>query len=232
MTMIRTIALKVSEFVVRHVSPGCREWAEGQAHEVAFIEDDWQALWWALGSTMVLLDRREAPIGSLVSVPAEAQKIAETRWRTKIFFWTCVAQTVANGLRAFDATRHTERWGLGMVAVGWLGSGILTFVNRPSQEEPEGDDVGSSVLFYKAELERQRNRFSFPRSFVDLGILFLVCAGFMLADRGSHTNSVFSIGFTISMIVACVLAVPVMLRERRINQKRLDRLNTLLAETE
>ena len=65
MTLIRRVALTISDEVVRWASPGCKEWAEGLEREAAVIESDWAALRWAIGSTRVLLDRRPAPLTSL-----------------------------------------------------------------------------------------------------------------------------------------------------------------------
>jgi hypothetical protein len=73
---MRKLALKISHLVVRYASPGSKEWAEGLAREVAFIENDWSALAWEFGSTKLLLDYREAPIGSLADVPSAAQKLS------------------------------------------------------------------------------------------------------------------------------------------------------------
>lgn len=44
MTLIRKLAIKISNEVVIWASPGSKEWAEGLAREVTFIESDWAAL--------------------------------------------------------------------------------------------------------------------------------------------------------------------------------------------
>ena len=54
MTLLRRVAVWISNGVVRRASPGAKEWAEATAHEVEFIEGDWAALGWALGSVRVL----------------------------------------------------------------------------------------------------------------------------------------------------------------------------------
>ena len=40
MRLVRRWAVGVSEFVVRRASPRAKEWAEGLAHEVEFVEGD------------------------------------------------------------------------------------------------------------------------------------------------------------------------------------------------
>jgi hypothetical protein len=61
MTLPRKLAQAIVKLVVRYASPGCQPWAEGLAIEIDHIPNDWTALRWSLGSTRVLLDRREAP---------------------------------------------------------------------------------------------------------------------------------------------------------------------------
>jgi hypothetical protein len=67
MTFIRRKALEISSWVTWLASPGCKEWAEGLEREVAFIDSDWRALGWAIGSARLLLEPQEAPLRSLVS---------------------------------------------------------------------------------------------------------------------------------------------------------------------
>lgn len=46
----RKIARKLLEMVLRHCRAESSEWAEAMLSELDFIENDWAALWWALGS--------------------------------------------------------------------------------------------------------------------------------------------------------------------------------------
>lgn len=91
MTLVRRKALEISSWVTWLAAPGCREWAEGLEREVEFISSDWAALRWAIGSTRVLLDRREAPIRSLSEVPAAAKEYFDSfRRKLPVFlarFW-------------------------------------------------------------------------------------------------------------------------------------------------
>ena len=48
--MIRRFALKILNTVARWSSPGTRDWVAAMSREMDFIENDWAALWWALGS--------------------------------------------------------------------------------------------------------------------------------------------------------------------------------------
>lgn len=49
MSLARTWASRLLGAVRRHASPGSREWASAMRRELDFIENDWAALFWALG---------------------------------------------------------------------------------------------------------------------------------------------------------------------------------------
>ena len=77
MSLLRIVALTISDEVVRWASPGCKEWAEGLERETRVIESDWAALRWAIGSTRLLLDRRATPLRSLDEVPNATYKLLD-----------------------------------------------------------------------------------------------------------------------------------------------------------
>src|SRR5580704_6882861 len=109
MTVVRRSAMRIAAFVVRYAAPGCRDWAEGLAREAEFIEDDWSALGWAIGSTRVLLDRREATVSSLSEAASKAQHFLESlrRQNYSYLFFFCQALTYA--LRLLDANNRQQR---------------------------------------------------------------------------------------------------------------------------
>jgi hypothetical protein len=51
MVLLRKIGTALLRAVVRHSPPESREWASAMLRELDFIESDWAALFWALGST-------------------------------------------------------------------------------------------------------------------------------------------------------------------------------------
>src|SRR5580698_6454952 len=92
---VRGLAKKVSCFVVRAARSGSKEWARATARETEFIQNDWAALRWALGSMRILWRPVDAPITSLVDVPQSARKFAkEIRKRTVIGTLVCVYEIV------------------------------------------------------------------------------------------------------------------------------------------
>jgi hypothetical protein len=54
MAVLRKLAVRWLMAVVRNAPPACREWASAMLRELDFIESDWVALLWALGSTAAI----------------------------------------------------------------------------------------------------------------------------------------------------------------------------------
>jgi len=54
MSAPRKIAIKLMSAVVRYSPDESREWASAMLQELDFIEGDWEALFWALGSTTAI----------------------------------------------------------------------------------------------------------------------------------------------------------------------------------
>jgi hypothetical protein len=54
MPVLRRLAVKWLEAVVRNAPPECQEWARAMLRELDFIESDWATLRWALGSTTAI----------------------------------------------------------------------------------------------------------------------------------------------------------------------------------
>lgn len=54
MSPIRGVARRVLHFVVRLVPPRTRSWGDAMIGEMDHIDDDWDALLWALGATLAL----------------------------------------------------------------------------------------------------------------------------------------------------------------------------------
>jgi hypothetical protein len=54
MSVPRRVAARLLRAVVQHSSPETQEWANAMLRELDFIESDWAALLWALGSTSAI----------------------------------------------------------------------------------------------------------------------------------------------------------------------------------
>jgi hypothetical protein len=120
MSATRTLATRALNFVVRHSSSESQEWANAMLRELDFIENDWAALFWALGSTSAIFRnsgrRWMARIGRLRE--AEAPMVKSTGPRAAgiatgvaiaVVFVLCVFGVVYLLFRLFPA------WDLGPV---------------------------------------------------------------------------------------------------------------------
>jgi hypothetical protein len=228
MTLMRKLALCISNIVIRYASPGCKEWAEALAREVVFVEGDWAAVGWALGSARILFDYREAPIESLADLFAAAKKFAESKRNSRNATWLIM---LTQGLIYCDrfsrTTSWSERTGCSLVVLGSICLGMIALNQwRSKRKVPLGDDDIALVQFYTAELKRMSDVRSYEWWLAGFGLTFFF-VGTTMADRGglhAHPISDAVMGF---FWMAGILFV---LQMGRINRRRLERLNALLAE--
>jgi len=54
MSLVRRVAVRWLQAVLRNAPLECREWASAMLRELDFIESDWAALLWAIGSTAAI----------------------------------------------------------------------------------------------------------------------------------------------------------------------------------
>jgi hypothetical protein len=163
MTFVRKLALKISDAVVRFASSARKEWAEGLSREVAFIESDWSALGWALGSTRLLLDRRVAPaalIGSLADVPATARSFAESKRQEAALWPLFFGLSLVYGLKfsfdpfLFHRSYWLDRVGCSLLVLSSILAGIWFLIERRRLKALLSGAIGDHALFYKGELQR------------------------------------------------------------------------------
>ena len=227
MTLIRKLALWISEIVVRYASPGCKDWAEGLSREAAVIENDWSALGWALGSVRVLFDRREAPLRSLDNISSVTWSFVETKRVDAIGIWSLFFIFGSQfAFSFFKAKNGVAYIGSALVVFSMLSLGICSLIEQRRLDALRNTDTRDDVLIYKMELERSRDLPWSPRGWcIFTGILVLFLGGF-LARHGEITP-----GHDPSVLFMDFLGVMWLIyRRRRINRRRLEQLEALLAE--
>ena len=89
--------------------------------EMDFIENDWTALLWALGSTRILLWRRDAPLAELCDVPRAARKFQKQISRRNLREYAASAFVIV-GVGYYISAFHSAliRTGCALVIVGTL----------------------------------------------------------------------------------------------------------------
>jgi hypothetical protein len=225
MTALRKLALNISGFVVRFASPGSRNWATATLSEIEFIEDDWTALRWALGSTLILLERTELPLSSLTDVPLAAVWLArEIRRRTVGGCLTCLIEAIWLGSFAHRTLDPVQRLGSYLLVGALLYMLIQLLARRGTM--PLGGELSASPEVYRSELERQRdfhrNGWLWSRVIVIIPGFMLICLGEAIAHPASaHRSGMMAVVF----LVLCTLAIPNNLRLARRYQRCIDDLD-------
>jgi hypothetical protein len=227
MTFVRRLALKISGAVVRFASPGCKEWAEGLAREVAVIDGDRRALGWAIGSIRVLFDRREAPLRSVEEIPAAARRLASEiagmRFNGTILTMLLMLNAL---LKELNAKGPEEHIGYGLVVLACL---YVAAMGRPAapRHEPAGEDVGVQALFYRADLERFLAFYSRSVLWSYLPGAAMAWVGLVLEEPGGfRAHPVLAA----SLFLVCAAFAPVQRLMLRRYQRRLRELDEVLAE--
>jgi len=226
MSLIRRVAKGISKFVVRRVSPGSKEWAEGLAREVDFVEGDWRALAWALGSVLVLFRYREAPVRSLAELTAAAEKYAEAqrhRFGTSNARWlTSLILALAWGADFFIAKTQQDRIGYSLLVLGYVPLTLYELIqSRKEFDVPDRFDAAGMIQYYKAGLERICNLLA-PSFLIYTYSYTLIAVGFGIVFRKEFLG-----------VLPILLAVGItllFLQKRQNNLRRLEQIDALLRE--
>ncbi|HEV2646474.1 MAG TPA: hypothetical protein VGU46_08940 [Acidobacteriaceae bacterium] len=218
MTFVRRAASTVSERVVRWASPGCKEWAEGFAREIEFIDSDWRALAWAIGGTRVLLKRRSDVR------PKEKQGTGFVL----LPVWALdVAMGTLFGLQAVFMKSWQERVGYVVVALGWEYFATVSLKQwQKERNEPVFPDAMVRRMHLRAVLEQRLERYSTWRRWSSPVVTVAMGCGFVLAIKDiSQGLNLGVVAFTAVAIWLQCLDSPAKI------QLRLNRMNELIAES-
>src|ERR1700733_685532 len=226
MTVFRRLALKIEGFVVRNASPGSKEWAEGLAREVDFIQNDWSALGWAFSSVRVLFDYRPPPIRSFSDLTIAAEKFAEWKRHEVNNVWLATNARWLNLLipcltfvpRFFQAISIRDRVSNGMIVIGLFTLAIHGFVRSKEPVVPDRDDVPAIVRFYKRWLQRTSSLSSLDFWVFIVGSV-TVATGFELA-----INAIWE--FLLGVVWLAIIGL--FLQTQKNNRMRLRQIEALL----
>ena len=70
---IRRLAAAILGFAIRHSASESQDWGKAMRREMDFVENDWAALRWALGSVSAILRGMNAPVANLAPLLRRAQ---------------------------------------------------------------------------------------------------------------------------------------------------------------
>jgi len=187
MSPIRRLAVRISGVVVRRASPGCKEWAEGLAGEVEFVEGDWLALGWALGSVRVLFRNSPVPLRNASEIARAGRMFAGSREHVPSAVVLLMGmQVFTNGLRVIlpvGRISHIQRAGFAIATLSAAYMAVVGWLDFRMGQRPEDMDDGVWIEFYRREMVRLRDLYA-GFGALNLAALVLFCAGVVLGQDG------------------------------------------------
>jgi hypothetical protein len=229
MTRLRKLATKISCLVVRTASPAAKDWAKASAREMEFIESDWAALRWALGSAKVLLRRCElAPLATLSDVPMAMQRLAQkTAKRARLGCIMMISEALFFAHSLWHIHNPVRRTGIYLViaAMAYMAAQVLA---RRGRRVPEQADLPAQIVHYRGELEREQRFHSGMWLWSRMVLLFGALAVLMVAGAIAPPTSVRRAGVNAAILaVLAVLGFVANTRQTAMLRRRVEELDTL-----
>lgn len=200
--------------------------------EMDFVEGDWAALFWAVGSTAALFRYSEAPMSNLSDIFSRTQALMKKiRKRTRGGYGACFVLIVGFGSFAFIFPNTLMRVGSGLTVAAALYMAYQLYERR-NRKPPSETRPSACTAFYRTELERQRD---FHRGSWFWSRLIIMIPGYMLFLIGVAIASPESARFMaiigVFFLGGCALAIPLNLRLSRKYQRQIDELDALLRKS-
>jgi hypothetical protein len=241
MTLMRKAAVKILDAVVRLAPEASRDWAKAAQVEMGFIENDWAALRWALGSWKMAVRRQYAPLTSISEVPRAAQKFLRG---TRVLMVVnrcallCLAASFSLALAVSMARQGRPPsllagWGCVVIAtVTYLVCDIVRWGWRFSS----GGGLPEDAAAYRSELVRQQDRLSrgWYRSFIAINFVATATSayGIWLMKPSANRDIVLLITLPAFGVATVMLFASKSMARRQIAkyQRRIDELDAIAGE--
>jgi hypothetical protein len=226
--MMRRLASAILRTALRYASPRAQEWGQAMLREMDFVEGDWAALRWSVGSAATLFRRFEVPLSAPGGVLQRTRVLmGKTRQRTVAGSGACLillAWSVRNIFHSFNTLQLVGSWLSVAVMLYFLGQ---LYVRRSETPPLETDSLASGD-FYRRELVRQRDfhcgAWLWSRVIMMIPGYLLWSLGFVMA----HPAFVGRMRINITVfLVLCVLALPNNLKLARKYRGQIDELDEL-----
>lgn len=159
MTRLRKLAVKISDTVVRRSLPTYKDWAQATARELEFIQSDWAALGWVLGSWKMAARCQTAPLTSMSEVPRAARMFLKTARVSTVITWLSLLWMCYwfSGITRHVITANPSRllgWSFILAVLVYIACQAIAFRGWGF---PRGGQLPVLASFYRAALERQRD---------------------------------------------------------------------------
>ena len=198
------------------------------AREIEFIEGDWRALAWAIGSLRVLLRNPPAHLRNAAEVARAGRLFAGNREHVPPMILLLMAMQVFDNVDRlvfrWGRMDHLQRAGFAIAAVSAAYLAVVGWMEHRMGKRPEDMDDGAWIDFYRSEMVRLRDLFSgfgilFPAAIVSM------CAGELLGIEGA-TRPYLTACFT----AACVVMLMLLSWPAERFQRKLDGLDAILQQ--
>ncbi|MGD0797698.1 MAG: hypothetical protein ABR910_08235 [Acidobacteriaceae bacterium] len=228
MTRLRKLATKISCVVVRAASPAAKDWANASSSEMEFIESDWAALRWALGSTKVLFRICEqAPLKTLSGVPLATQRLAQQTAKRARCGYIIVIEALFFVRLLWQIHNPVRRTGIYLV-IAALVYVLAQVLARRGRRVPPQADLPAQIVHYRSELERERRFHSGMWLWSRMVLLFGALAVYAVAGAIAPPTSVLRAAVNaVILVIFAVFATVVNSRRAARVQRRIEELDTL-----
>jgi hypothetical protein len=229
MTPLRKLAMKISNQVVCLASPEAKQWARATAREIEFIQSDWTALRWSLGSISILFTPQEAHLTDLAGVPAAAKKLSKRMvLRTWFVCITAVVESLAfaRSLHSIHAPATRPGYYLFVASLAYMAVQVLVRRTRriPSETVPT-----RQAALYRLDLQGERNYHRgiwFWSRFVPFAFALALFFGGIAFAHPARPRAAFVM--LASMSALLVAAIPLNRKQAETYDRQIGELDTIL----
>lgn len=181
MTVVRKAAICIVELAIRLASPHSRVWVRATLGELGYIESDWAALRWALGSMHVIFMSPGGNTMTMSDIPVAAKaltsRMTQRTWAGSAVVTAMALFFIRLLLRVPNALQRTG-CALLVVALFYM---LFQLVRARPHKGQVGTDLRAQAAHYGSELDRERN---FHRGISFWSRLIIIIPGFVLLAIG------------------------------------------------
>jgi hypothetical protein len=233
MSTVRKLASKISLAVVRFASPATRDWAIATQHELDFIEGDWKACLWAIGSVRILFAPTNAARAEHRDISQATQRLAKIVRKRNVKGYSASFFVMAAFTWYFFVLSNTiQRVGslLTVLVAGYL---VYQLCSNQLQQRESAITLAKmgntpSLESYRVELQRQRDFHKGSRFWSRLLIMMPGPFIFLVGIEIAHPESATFIRLEgLAFLLLAAIAVPLNLRKAHQYQRQIELLDSL-----
>jgi hypothetical protein len=227
--MMRRLASAILRTALRYASPQAQEWGQAMLREMDFVEGDWAALRWSVGSAASLFRRFEVPLSAPGGVLERTHVLGRTiDRRTIVGGFICVIVLAGFVWNAIHHVNTLQLVACGLIIVAsvyMLGQIYLRRRGTP----PVNGTPGECMDYYREELVRQRDYHRGAWLWTRLVLLFPSCFLFFYATPLPPYPAGLSIKYVVmaSFVFMAIPSASANLKQARNYQGQIDELDEL-----